>query len=74
MPRTSKALAILLEKERALETEVQRAAAEAERIGGELRLVRELKKQFATLPKRSRAKARALAVPTSNTNTTATAA
>lgn len=75
MPRQSRTDRLLAEKEQKLEAEVARAVAEAERLGGELRLLRDLRKQLTTLPKRaSRAKRVVAASTQTNTNTTATAA
>lgn len=45
--RTTRALRVLQEKETDLLARVQRAASEAERLGGELRVVREVIKELA---------------------------
>jgi len=74
MPRQSRTDRLLADKEQKLELEVARAVAEAERLGGELRLLRDLRKQLGTLPKRPSRSKRVVAAPPTNTNTTATAA
>jgi len=63
MPRQSRMDRVLAEKQDALEQEVAKAAAEAERLGSELRLVKTLRAELSKMPRRpSRAK-RTVALP-----------
>ncbi len=72
MPRQSRTDRLLAEQEHELEGTVARAVAEAERLGGELRLVRDLRKRLAAaMPKRTRTKR---LVPANTQPATATAA
>ncbi len=68
MPRQSRTDRLLAEQEHELEFTVAEAVAEAERLGGELRLVRDLRKRLAAVaPKRTRAKRPVLAQPATAT-------
>ena len=68
MARQSRYDKLLADEESTLETAVAKAVAEAERLGGELRRIRDMRKKFAALAKRpSRAKGR---VPATNAEPT----
>ncbi len=73
MPRQSKTDKFLDEREELLKEQVEKARAAFIQVGAELRLVQDLRKELATIPKRaSRAKGRA-ATPAGNAQPAPTA-